>query len=362
MAPSPSFESTWYLSAIRRPIIALPRAGPRSDTITMIRRAIGVVMLGVLALCASPAAAQAPDPWAEGVTEAQKHEAQRLLEEGNAAFLEKRWGDALELYEQAVAQWDHPAIRFNMVRCLIQLERHVEAYDSVVLALAYGAAPLEEAVYNEALAYEKLLLGQIAEIEVSCEQADTEVTLDGQPLLRCPGRERRRLTPGSHQVVGTKSGFLTQTQNVVLIPGKDEAVVVKLEPIGANAVITRRWATWKPWAVVGGGLVVGGLGALVQLVAVANMDAYNEQIGLQCGGGCTEDEIPASTADLEDTALLQNKIAIGLMAAGAATVVTGGILVFMNRGRTTYPDETATQVSVTPLMGGGATVSVRARF
>jgi hypothetical protein len=43
-------------------------------------------------------------------------------------------------------------------------------------------------------------------------------------------------------------------------------------------------------------------------------------------------------------------------------VVTGAVLVFMNRGRTTYPDETSTQVAITPLLEGGATVSVGLRY
>jgi len=356
----------------------------------MMRMAIGVGFLAVVVLATSPVSAgkkkrrpkpppketpsepappeepapppepeASPGPWADGVTDEQKATAQRLLEVGNAAFLDKKYGEALEQYKQAVDAWDHPAIRFNMVRCLIQLERPVEAYDSLVLALKYGDAPLEEAVYSEALAYEKLLLGQIAEVEVSCKQPDTKVSLDGQPLLTCPGTERRRLVPGQHQLVGQQAGFLTLTQDVVLLPGKEEAVVVELLPVGANAVITRRWATWKPWAVVGGGVLLGGLGGLLQLQAISNMDQYNARIATGCGGdGCEPDEVPAGAADLETTALLENKIAIGMMVAGAATVVTGAVLVFMNRGRTTYPDETATQLAVTPLPEGGATVRI----
>ncbi len=99
---------------------------------------------------APPAPTPASGPWADGVTDAQKAAARTRLDAGNARFLDKKYGEALEQYRQAVAIWDHPAIRFNMVRCLIQLERPVDAYDNLVLALTYGAAPLEEAVYLEA--------------------------------------------------------------------------------------------------------------------------------------------------------------------------------------------------------------------
>ena len=130
--------------------------------------------------------------------------AQKLLEEGNALFLKKDYAQALEKYKAAVGSWDHPAIRFNMVRCLIQLDRPVDASDNLALALKYGAAPLEEAVYTEALSYQKLLANQIGDLDVTCEQAGVKVTLDGQPLLDCPGKEHRRVAPGQHQLVGTE--------------------------------------------------------------------------------------------------------------------------------------------------------------
>jgi hypothetical protein len=124
----------------------------------------GIVLAGVtvLGLAMSHARAQNVDPWSVGVTDDQKATAQGLLEDGNALFLRSDWTGALAKYTEAVGVWDHPAIRFNMVRCLIQLERHVEAYDNLKLALQYGAAPLEDAVYTEALSYEKLLENEIA--------------------------------------------------------------------------------------------------------------------------------------------------------------------------------------------------------
>src|SRR4051794_24436830 len=103
----------------------------------------------VLVSVATPALAE--DAWSVGVTVEQKATAQKLLEEGNARFVERDYATALQKYQAAVAVWDHPAIRFNMVRCLIQLDKPVDAADNLKLALKYGAQPLEEAVYNEAL-------------------------------------------------------------------------------------------------------------------------------------------------------------------------------------------------------------------
>ena len=93
-----------------------------------------------LAIAFVPMMAHADDqPWAVGVTDARKAGAQKLLEEGNALFLKKDYAQALEKYKAAVGSWDHPAIRFNMVRCLIQLDKPVEASDSLALALCQNA-------------------------------------------------------------------------------------------------------------------------------------------------------------------------------------------------------------------------------
>src|SRR6185312_506210 len=95
-----------------------------------------------MAIAVAPSVARADDqPWAVGVSDAQKAQAQKILEEGNQLFLKKDYAQALDKYKAAVAVWDHPAIRFNIVRCLIQLDRPVDASDNLALALKYGAAP-----------------------------------------------------------------------------------------------------------------------------------------------------------------------------------------------------------------------------
>jgi tetratricopeptide (TPR) repeat protein len=114
-------------------------------------RALAIVCAVMLAR----APAHADSPWAEGVTDDQKLRAKALLDAGNALLIEKKYVEALEKYTAAVAVWDHPAIRFNMVRCEIQLGKNLEAYEDLEKSLRYGAAPLEETVYNEAVGYQR---------------------------------------------------------------------------------------------------------------------------------------------------------------------------------------------------------------
>jgi hypothetical protein len=320
----------------------------------------------VMAVALAPAVARADDqPWAVGVTEAQKTQAQKILEEGNALFLKKDYAPALEKYKAAVAVWDHPAIRFNIVRCLIQLDRPVEASDNLALALEYGAAPLEEAVYTEALSYQKLLANQIGDLEVGCEQAGVKVTLDGQPLLACPGKEHRRVAPGQHQLVGTKDGFLTKTTEVVVIGAKKVDATLALVPLSKAAKVVHRYPTWMPWTVFGGGLVLAGFGGLIEYEASQSMASYDRQVTTNCAGtGCTPDQVQAFQGD-KDAAERDNKIAIGVMAIGVAGAITGGVLLYVNRGRTVYEEQgppPAPRVGFVPVRDGGGVMTLSGSF
>ena len=325
----------------------------------MITRALAVSLL--LALAGQAHADE--QPWVIGVSDDQKARAQKLLEEGNALFLDKKYSEAMARYIAATGEWDHPAIRFNIVRCLIQLGRAVEAYDNLTRALKYGAAPLEDAVYSEALAYEKLLANQIAEVKITCTQAGTKVTLDGTPLATCPATETRRVVPGPHQVVGELPGFLTQTTSVVVVGGKREDIAIALEPIASATRIVHRWPTWVPWVVFGSGFGVAAIGGLFELKARDDMDNYERSIASNCAGaGCSGDKL-ASLQELESSARFEHQLAIGIIAAGVATIATGGALFYLNRGQTVVERRQAPAVAfdVAPVLGG-AVVKLRGQF
>src|SRR5262245_7450577 len=69
---------------------------------------------------AQPAQHQdAPKPWVVGISEAEQQVALAVFKEGNSEFEQARYAQALAKYRQAIKHWDHPAIRFNMVVCLV---------------------------------------------------------------------------------------------------------------------------------------------------------------------------------------------------------------------------------------------------
>jgi hypothetical protein len=297
--------------------------------------------LAIISMLAATNAARAddpaePKPWSVGVTTEQKAMAQEHLDKGNALFLEHKYSEALEEYRQAVSAWNHPAIRFNMVRSLIFLEKTLEAAEELKQALAYGAAPFQEpAIYSEALGYEKLLAGRVGEIEIACEQAGVEMTLDGAQLTSCPGHEQRRVLPGHHQIVGKKAGFVPRTVEVVVLGGDQQHAAVLLDPLSKAARIEHKWPTWIPWTVFGGGFALAGLGGLLHLKAAADNSSYANNITMLCSDtpGCRSSMLDHS---LETSAHIENAIALGMIAVGAAAVTTGSVMLYINRGHTVY--------------------------
>src|SRR6476620_10100923 len=134
------------------------------------------VLLGAMALPAAARAAQdqgagaASRPWAEGVPQEQQDQALGLFKEGNQLFEASQHAAALARYREALKIWEHPAIRYNAAVVLINLDQPLAAFDDLERALRYGVAPLGADTYQQALTYRKLLLGQLAELEVSCNE------------------------------------------------------------------------------------------------------------------------------------------------------------------------------------------------
>lgn len=313
------------------------------------------LVIVALAIHVTPDLARAQTaPWSEGVTDEQKAQAKTLLDAGNALLIEKKYVEALEKYTAAVAVWDHPAIRFNMVRCQIQLGQNLEAYENLEKSLAYGAAPLEETVYNEALAYQKLLGQQVGELAVRCTQPDVKLTLDGKPFGTCPTQQTRRVLAGPHQIVGTKKGLLPRTLELFVAGGKSSTAEITLDPLAKGAKIVHRWPTYVPPAVIGGGLLVGATGLLFQVLGSSQMEEYDRWVDTRCTAKCQGDEL-ADVQHLKDGAELKSTIGVTLMITGGAAAATGAVMLYLNRGRTIYPE-------VAPLPTGGAAVTWRGTF
>ena len=125
-----------------------------------------LVVASILALALTRVAAADDKPWAAGVSDAEQQKALAIYREGNAEFEESRYAQALTKYREALKHWDHPAIRFNMAVCLINLQQPLEAFEHLEAGMKYGAAPLGPELYAQGVTYKKLLDGQLTHLKV----------------------------------------------------------------------------------------------------------------------------------------------------------------------------------------------------
>jgi hypothetical protein len=291
-------------------------------------RLLGV--LGVLVV-ASPASAE-PDarPWAAGVSDADQTRALELLARGNEQLDQGLYSAALDLYRQGIAIWDHPAIRYNVAVADINLERPIEAYQELERALAFPEA-LEPDVRDQAHAYERLLHAQIVHLSIDCVDAGTRITLDGVEIATpCPGSSSRLLLPGRHQLVATKSGYLTRAVELVPSGGDTPHERIDLMTIEEATVTRRRWPLWKPYAVVGTAAAIGVAGLVVELQSAATFRSYDHAIAQLCPDRPC-DSVPSVVSSAYSEARRENHVAIGLFIGAGATLATGAVLLWIDR-------------------------------
>lgn len=287
---------------------------------------------------AAPAATTSPDvdrPWAAGVAETEQARALEIYVAGNTEFAESRFAQALAKYREAIEHWDHPAIRFNMAVCLIHLGLPIEARDHLEKSLAYGMPALGADAHAQAATYRKLLDAQLTHLTISCTEPGAQVSLDGKPLFTGPGTATRYLLPGEHQVVATKPGLQADLQTLTLSAGVPAKI--ELRPAIArmsSPQLVRRWPTWKPWAVLGSGGALAGIGALAYVAAKRDFDAYDRGVASRCPAGCTAAMLTEyGLADEKSAGERMQVVAFSHFVAGGGAVVAGVVGLILNQPR-----------------------------
>lgn len=293
-------------------------------------------------------------PWSLSVSPDERKQARALFLEGNRLFRVPLFARAVAQYKAAIAIWKHPAFYFNLALAQINLDDNVAARDSLSRAMAYGAEPLGAERFAEAQKQLKDLERTLGKIRISCQTKGAEVTLDGDTLFVGPGAYENWIEAGDHEVTAKKSGYLSEARKVTVPQGMKQAVDLKLITLNEASDKNRRWAVWKPWAVVALGTAVAVTGGVFHARASASYEAYDDDfIRLPCvtnedSLGCTKNDIPPSMQTRLDRAALQQKVAIGAYAAGGAILATGVVLLYMNRPRTVEEAPHGSQITIAP--------------
>lgn len=305
-------------------------------------------------------------PWAEGVSAEDQAAAHALFEEGNALLRESLFPQAVKKYREALERWDHPGIHFNLSLALLNLDQPIAVYRSLEKAMQYGEAPLDKEKLERAQRYFEMASQQIGTVEITIDEPQAKVTLDGRPVLTGPGTYKTLIVVGEHQIVATKSGYINRTIDFTIDPTEQEQVEVALISIADMTVSKRRWPQWMPWAVVGAGAVVLAAGGALHGQSSSSFAEFDESFDQTCvNGGCKDSEVPDLKAKL-DSAERQQQIAVTSYVIGGAALVGGLVLVYVNRPQVFRRDleaGTERELTIVPVIApDSAGVSAAFRF
>src|SRR5689334_8622895 len=98
---------------------------------------VTMTKLVTILLIAMTSVAFAEQPWETGISKTQRDKANALFAEGNQLFAQQAHQPAIEKYKEALKEWDHPLIRFNMAVSLVRLDRILEAAETLDAALRF---------------------------------------------------------------------------------------------------------------------------------------------------------------------------------------------------------------------------------
>lgn len=315
----------------------------------------GLVMtVALLSAWMTPAAAQeiqnkletaGPAPWARGVSPQEQQVAYQLFKAGNALLKESVFNQAIEKYRQALQHWDHPAIHYNLAVALMRLEQPIETHEHLIAALRYGPEALEPGLFDHASNYKVLVEKQLVQLSISCDEPDATVTLDGKTVFVGPGRYSGLVRSGTHSIIAQKEGYLTTDQSQALMAGTQVMLSLPMYVLEYR----RPWPGWMPWAVMGAGVAVASGGGWMHLQTSKSYGSYDAGI-TECGGCIPESGLAAMRTRGDNL----QRAAFGAYALGGAALITGSMLLYLNRAQPVRmnPREREETVNVAPLIGG----------
>lgn len=318
--------------------------------------AVAALVLFATAASAAPAATESlgrddSRPWAQGVSHQEQEAARALFEAGNALLRDSIFVGGAEKYKEALTHWDHPAIHYNLVLALLNLDQPIEVYQHLQKAMKYGAAPLGDDKLQQAKAYMSLVQKQLARVDIRCDLAGAKVVMDGRPLFTAPGHYQELVRAGPHTIVATREGYLTRETSPSLAPGKTTTLDLVLYSSEDLTRYKRRWASWIPWTVVGAGAAVALGGGLLHLGARSDFQKFDQGI-IDCGG-C----VPSSDVQSQyDGGNRLQKMAIASYIVGGAAIAAGATLAYLNRPqayRVTAEELDKKEVAVVPVIAPG---------
>ena len=252
--------------------------------------------------------------------------------------------------------WKHPSIYFNLALAQLSLGEEVDAHTNFELALKYGEGPLGAEWFQTAQQKLAQLEQELGRIRITCRTRGAEVTLDGVTLFTGPGRYEGWAKVAPHEVTARKPEYLSQAHRVTAESGQIKSLELSLVTLSQVAESGRRWAPWKPWAVIGAGIAIAAASGVLHAASKSNFRAYDDRFLRDCPMGCTPDTIRPALNDRLSVAAREQELAVTGYIAGSAVIAAGVMLLYLNRPRLLEQDATttsATGVALAPAISTG---------
>lgn len=318
----------------------------------------GYFVLG-LALSA-PARAEPPAQprGPQEVDAAAQQKAEALFAEGSALFEQWQFVHAEQKYREALTHWEHPVIYLYLSRAL-EKQGHLEsAYEALQQAGRQESELLSQEDSQVAEELQTGLESRLAQIEVHCDAAGAEVSLDGVPWFTAPGPQRKMIRPGQHVIIARKAGYFSVTEVATLLPGKQTRVEIHMSVDEIR--VERRWQSWTPWTVVGGSAAISLLGGLLVRQAMNDYAAFEKAL-TACEGQFTCDQVSIRR---QNRGAWKDGVGTSMLIAGSTAAVIGlaGVLLNQSHSYRSEPRD-GVKIDFAPLVSGDGTgVAARIRF
>ncbi len=299
-------------------------------------------------------------PWAVGVSLEDQQAAEALFREGNSQMKAALFVKAADTYREALQHWSHPAIHFNRALALQTLNSPLELHENLEEALRYEGAPLDEAKRNRARQLKALVEQQVlTRLEVTCDVPGSSVKVGEELLCKAPASFVRWVLPGEVTFTTLKEGYPEHPRRRTLRAGQTVTLDFKMYTEEELTRQTQRWAAWKPWAVMGAGVAIAAGGGFLYTQARANYRDFDATVQ-SCIGCALEPEVAAKRA----RGIRMQNLASGAYAVSGATLVTGLVLLYANRGKSQLltPDEHEQELNLSPVLGEQTGVVMTLRY
>lgn len=276
--------------------------------------------------------------------DATRATARSLAEQGSAAFEQREFERALELFDQAAELVHAPTLALMQARTLVELGRLTAARERYDAARKLQPQDLENPAFrqaaNDAARELQTLLARIPRLRVELvgsQARDARVALDGRTLPPDRATAEQLVDPGQHEVRVTTAAGTTSARTVALAEGAREELVFRLEP-PVSAPVTARTkssvsrddreltASTLGWAALGSGAAFAGAGAVIGVLALGQ----RSDLDAVCKPGC-----PAAYGDELDAYRRNRTLSYVGFALGAAGIGAGTYLVLRSESNGT---------------------------